>query len=351
MKTLKSNLLILIISSSVLSALWSNGQEATTTFQTMAIAHLDEKIEPNQNIVFASSFLAAWNELKVIIGDDICTKEPVSLVPQLNKQAGLFQGSDDFVALAGFVKDGIIEQINGALEAKYGFVNPYLKNYSDRYDNIICYAGFREKISFRHPFLKHSSPYPFFYNGKYAHVKCFGISNADSMLKDLEKICRQVEIYDYKDCNDFIVKLKGKATDSELILAKIPLGKTMNQTIRDVQNRIAHTQPRQLTGGELLVIPCINLFTENNFEELTGKYLANKGFEQYFFAVAGQTLNFSLDETGASTISQSVIVLKKGPNEGKYIFDRPFLVYMKKKNAELPYFAVWISNPEFLEKY
>ena len=31
------------------------------------------------------------------------------------------------------------------------------------------------------------------------------------------------------------------------------------------------------------------------------------------------------------------------------IFDKPFLLYIKKKDAPLPYLAIWIGNTELLE--
>ncbi len=31
-----------------------------------------------------------------------------------------------------------------------------------------------------------------------------------------------------------------------------------------------------------------------------------------------------------------------------YIFDRPFLLYLKKRAGGRPYFAMWIDDPELL---
>ncbi len=56
-----------------------------------------------------------------------------------------------------------------------------------------------------------------------------------------------------------------------------------------------------------------------------------------------------MDEKGASAQSDATIVLKNGV--GRYmIFDKPFLVYLKKKSDKSPYLAFWITDTEFLVK-
>ncbi len=32
------------------------------------------------------------------------------------------------------------------------------------------------------------------------------------------------------------------------------------------------------------------------------------------------------------------------------IFNRPFLLYLQRNNAKLPYFVMWVANPELLVK-
>ena len=317
---------------------------------TMVISHLDEKVDPAKNIVYASSFLMAWKALKEnIIRENILLQEPVSLTPQLNKASETISIDDDYVAMAGISGDGIVKKINTELDQKYGFQNEELNQYLNRDDNIICFSCFIEDILFKYPFMEHKKDYPFFSNKNREEVTCFGLGE-NSNLKNREKIRKQVELYDYVDCNNFIIRLKGKDSSNELYLAKVPFGKTMEETILGVEKRVSTTGPEQLKEGDLLVIPKIKFSIEKSYTELLGKHLANRGFEKYFFAVADQHINFSLDESGAKTQSDAVVVLKKGPNDGKLLFDRPFLLYMKKKDADQPFFALWIANPEFLIK-
>jgi len=315
---------------------------------TMIIAHLNEKVNPGQNIVFASTFLMSWKVLKEnVINEDIYLKDPVSLSAHLNTASKTTEIYDDFVALGGLVEDDVINTINTELYKNFGIKDPGLNQYEDREDNIICYSYFAEKVTFRYPFMEHKKPYPFFFNKSRMEVECFGLGDNDD-IKNQDNIREQVELYDYVDCNDFIIKLNGNDDSNELYLAKVSFDQTMQQTINSVEDRITNSVPEQLNEGNLLTIPKINFNVDKTYDELLGKHLANEGFEKYFFAVADQHINFSLDESGAKTQSDAVVVLKKGPNDGKLLFDRPFLLYMKKKGADQPFFALWIANPEIL---
>ena len=34
----------------------------------------------------------------------------------------------------------------------------------------------------------------------------------------------------------------------------------------------------------------------------------------------------------------------------KFVFDRPFLIYLIERGADQPYFAAWIENTEFMDR-
>jgi hypothetical protein len=330
-----------------LSCSMINQQEYTNT---MVIGHLNEKVDPGQNIVYASSFLMAWKGLKEdMVGEDILLQEPVSLTPQLNLASEKIVIDENYLAMAGITGDGIVKKINKQLQQKYGFKNRELEQYLDRDDNIICYSYFIEEVLFKYPFMEHKKKHPFFFNKNRAEVACFGLEKNND-LDNGEKIMEQVELYDYIDCNNFIIKLKGKDPENELYLAKVPFDKTMIATLDGVEQRVQATKPEKIDENALLVIPKIKFNLYKTYDELIGKHLANNEYEDYFFAVADQQINFSLDESGAKTQSESVVVLKKGPSDGLLLFDRPFLLYMKKKGTNQPYFALWIANPEILIK-
>jgi hypothetical protein len=36
------------------------------------------------------------------------------------------------------------------------------------------------------------------------------------------------------------------------------------------------------------------------------------------------------------------------PEPRRFVFDRPFLIYLQQRQAKQPYFVMWVENPEVL---
>jgi hypothetical protein len=60
-------------------------------------------------------------------------------------------------------------------------------------------------------------------------------------------------------------------------------------------------------------------------------------------------LQFKIDEKGAEITSEArQEALDGGPSH--FHFDRPFLIYLKKRGAKYPFFVMWVDNAELLSK-
>jgi hypothetical protein len=57
-------------------------------------------------------------------------------------------------------------------------------------------------------------------------------------------------------------------------------------------------------------------------------------------------IQFRLDRSGAELASESKVVVK--PGASFFHFNRPFLIYMKKRSGEHPFFLMWVENAELL---
>ena len=63
---------------------------------------------------------------------------------------------------------------------------------------------------------------------------------------------------------------------------------------------------------------------------------------------------FELDGTGAGIKSKSetTVVNPAVQYAPKWlVFDKPFLVCLRKKGSEAPYLAMWIANAELMQKW
>ncbi|MHC4438388.1 MAG: hypothetical protein ACYS3S_13590, partial [Planctomycetota bacterium] len=57
---------------------------------------------------------------------------------------------------------------------------------------------------------------------------------------------------------------------------------------------------------------------------------------------------FKLDSCGAMLESEATIMTASIPRY--FIFNRPFLIYMKKRDCEQPFFVMWVDNAELLNR-
>jgi hypothetical protein len=344
---MKTTALILIIS--LFGGLIKQDKPTKSADNSQIISHLEEKIDQNKNIVYASTFRASWTMLKEdVIKNNVIVNGAYQLGNMLNKSPYRPLNSDDWVCHAGFVEDGVLDRINSSLQSKFGIMETDLDQYKDERDAIICYSYFKKSLNFKVPF--ESLEWDFQSNGGSDRVDCFGVSKSrdDEQTEELKARRQQVKIYDYRNPDDFIVRLEGKEENKEIILAKVQPGKTVKETLITVLVRMQLSAPEDLIFLDELIIPKINLEINHSYDELVGKFLANPGFTEYFFTQASQEINFSLDESGAHGSANGEIVKIKGPTSTLYHFDKPFLLIMKDKDQAEPDLVMWIANTDYL---
>jgi hypothetical protein len=68
-----------------------------------------------------------------------------------------------------------------------------------------------------------------------------------------------------------------------------------------------------------------------------------------------QSTRFLLNESGARLESEAWIAVSNGdppppPKPRHFVFDKPFLIYLRELQAEQPYLAIWVENSEVLAK-
>lgn len=317
--------------------------------KTSVAPHMEHKIIDNVNIVYCSTFQLCWNEMKDLLNGDIELEDNPEIVECLNKSLSTKDdiSEDSYVAVAGFKKD-IIDVINKQLEDK--FDNPPRVSFSEASpSDLIAYSYLYKNLKFPKEFESLEEPLYFIDNNKKIGVKAFGIKEYSDKNKELGN---QVDIVDYIDQDDFIIRLKTKTVNEEIILAKVKPGETLLDTIETVNNRTKSGFDGVLTNDDVLIIPKFSFDIEHSFNELKNKHLLNDGFKEYHVKEAAQQVKFVLDETGVVLESEAVLSFTKSAKVSRYfVFDQPFLLYMKEKGANYPYFAMWVENTELMTNY
>ncbi|MHC1684535.1 MAG: hypothetical protein AB6733_16595 [Clostridiaceae bacterium] len=318
--------------------------------QTKVYGVLNVPMEKN-NMIWCGTFQLAWNELKDnMIKQDIKIKDENKLSTELNKKAFTkdYLSEKDYIAMVGYNKDGIVEKINTTLKEKFNEGDKWkVETVLTSPDDILAYSFLKKNVEFETAFEKIEDGLDF--SG--SKVKAFGIDKTlDAELKD--KLMGQVKILNYVNDDNFIVSLKGKSENDEIILAKIPekdtFENTLNYALTNSNDEIS------FEDADTLKVPMLDFDINKRFTELENKKVENKGFEDYTISSAIQRIEFTLTEKGAELKSKAEMGLMKSAmpsNEPKnLILDKPFLLYMKEKGDKKPYFAIWVNNSDLMIK-
>lgn len=98
---------------------------------------------------------------------------------------------------------------------------------------------------------------------------------------------------------------------------------------------------------DVLMVPEMFWEIDHRFDELIGKVVANANPAMPIIE-ARQAIKFKLDRCGAMLESEAMIAVAAIPRY--FIFNRPFLVYIKKRDSEQPFFVMWVDNAELLNR-
>jgi hypothetical protein len=327
--------------------------DSTELRSTIITPHLEQEIFPGKNVIYCATFQLAWNELRDdIIGEDIRLINGPAMAPVLNKKAFTKNDLSDssYVAMAGFGRDDIVEKINKELQQKFAKKAPKVEEELVP-DSILAYAFLFKELEFSTPFEKLEDPIYFSTDDGKIELQAFGIDEFYPDNKTHKKLSSQVEIYSYDwDSGEIIIGLKSKLENDEIVLAKIQPKENLLNTYQAVADKIDNSEMGRIEYKETLGIPKFDFDIKHEYQDLLHKYLLNPGFTDYFIAKARHDIRFKLSEAGALLKSEAKIAVESVAENRAFVFRPPYLIYIREKNSQVPYLAIWVDNAELLFK-
>lgn len=326
---------------------------------TVVVPTLDTAMPLHNNVIWCSSFQFAWNELK-----DGIVKEPIHLASNqqvadlLNKaqQSKDDVSRDDCYARAGFVRDNIIGTIQSEMAQQFpGEPVPAFDDITDD-TAIIAYSFLTANVRFAIPYFENDKPLVFNDSrNQSTAITSFGIRKEDDYA--YFKMRKQIKVLFFNHGSDFkltefALDLCKNSSPNQIILAVVEPKSTLMQTLSYVANKEKeHPKDkyfRRFGPNDSLLVPNIFFKITHTFAKLEGVKLTNIGYEDLFFEKAMQVIQFRLDRSGAELESQAKIAVSPIPKH--FLYNRPFLIYMTKRGAKHPFFAMWVDNAELLER-
>jgi hypothetical protein len=304
--------------------------------ETDFVVTMENKFNNSKNFIYTPTILFAWDELKNKLASQKFS------TPIKNIEFDLLNNSTS--------------HLNSLSKGEYSIE---IKQESEE---IEIRTYFQKMLPFE--FIMESIDQMLFKNKS---VKGFGIKYYD---KDLVK---NIEIINYENDDDFIVKLIPKDKTNEIILIK---GDNNSKTFIQVVERLDVKSSEGLLSqndselrwkneflyNDILEIPKVKFNISKTFKNLEGVRFNDENNKDHVLTKVFQRNGFVLDENGAKAESEAIIaadttaispenlVVKPKPKPKKLIFDKDFYILIKKVNSKNPYFLIRIANTELMEE-
>ncbi len=341
---------------------------STALQHTVIVPTLDSPIPPGKSVVWCGSFQLAWNELKRDLAKgDVLLENAQEVADRLNRVefAATDMKPEDYYAAAGWDRDGIVDRINREMAQKFPDAPRPASPPGDAI--AVAYGYLNAGVRFTHPYFDEPDGLQFVDSSKKAStVAAFGLRPRDSDHAYWELRDQAQVLFDShwgeadKSDPEFAIDPCRFSQPYQIVLARVRPRETLAQTLAEVQRRITATDEelrKQIGPGpkievvsvmDTLLVPQMHWRIDHRFPELEGKdkRFLNPSLAGTYLAAAEQVVAFRLDRSGAAVESSATMAVGGGPRH--FHFDRPFLIYLKKRDSQQPFFVMWVDNAELL---
>ena len=321
---------------------------------SVVVATLDAPITDGKNTVWCASFVCCWKEAM----DEFAAGEPLRFTKSSRLAAALnaapdsraHMDVDELYTEAGYVQKGILDTIRRTKAERFpGSEVPQFPGIA--LDSFVAYAYLQVEMDFTLAYMQSEEPMVFTDSaGRESPVSSFGLREQDRH-KGYDKLRAQAGVLfhgDYRNNSEYAIDLHVDSSPNQIVIARVDRQPTLAATVaraRRLAREFEH--PRSLGSGEVLLVPDIYWRIDHSFSELLGLVFANEGMVgDQCIGVAKQKTSFRLSRGGVQLESEAA--LYKSASALNFVFDGPHLIYIQKRDAERPFFAMWVDNAELL---
>lgn len=299
-------------------------QDSKNFEQTLFLPSLETTFDHSKNGIYAASFLMAWDEIKRELSPIQKISSPV--LERMN-QSKTYQ---DVLNKKEYISSILIEE-----------------------HVIMAKAFFKKSLAFEYPLRFFENELKF----KGITVPSFGFFGS----------CPFAKIAYYKNDDDFAIKLNPKDEQHEIILMKSTFkgGSSLLKYLVELEkkesafekekNNHSYDWKYYFNDEDEVKIPCFEFNIGHDYEEIKGSTF--EGSNVLFSVLnAYQRTAFILNEKGAEIESEANIAVTDAaieedlPKPKQMIFDKDFLILLKRKDKKYPYFAMLVVTTELMKK-
>lgn len=321
--------------------------ESSKAAQTLVVATPDTPAPKGKNVIWCATFQICFSEMRALrVSLEGADPEILARLEKADVTTkDLLEGT--FYTAGGFAP-AIVEKIRSDMAKQFPRAKVNLP--PTGLGDALAYAYLQAAVQFSKPYVKRDEGDSFTdSSGRETPVVAFGLDSDDEAAINKE-LARQIEVLYYKagepGRGEYVLDLNKGSQPSQLLLARVPPGATLADTWRDVQQKVLQWKPqpgeRAFGSYEKLIVPNINYKIHHSFPELEKNPLLK----------TSQNIEFRLDRTGVTLVSDAYILRAINSMADARVFDftHPFLIALRKRGAQHPYFLMWVDNAELLCK-
>ncbi|MBI5092463.1 MAG: hypothetical protein HZB26_08465 [Candidatus Hydrogenedentes bacterium] len=335
---------------------------------TQIVPTLDTPIEKGKNVIWCATFAAGWKQLQQKV-----TNGPVNLTDAAEVCARLNAAPDPaptmppeaFYANAGTTDKGIIQTIHHDMRSKFPkHIPPAFEGVPG--GGFVLYSYIEARVPFTLKYSNNPAPLEFTgSDGEKTAIRSFGFGSPDYKKHRLkEQPCvLVVRAQDPPPKPPERAKLVSYAVDLcrdsrpyQIVVARVERKPSLAATLDSLDEEIKAFETKggveSLSEG-ILRVPDMFWGLSHHYRELEERRIVNPEMQGQSVDIALQDIQFRLDRSGADVASESesTPVSAVYEHESNYVFDGPFLLYIKKRGDATPFFVMWIDNAELLQRW
>jgi hypothetical protein len=327
---------------------------------TDMVPTLDTPLRPGRSAVWCAGVPAMWKALEREV-----TQGPVKIeggLPEADRLNAAPDPTGDLrpeclFTAAGYVSDGVIGKIASGMKAK--FPDKTLPDFSDLLlDGVVAYGYLDADVTFTSMYDVLPDPIVFRgTDGTKVSTQVFGYRRTDENLSRSNTRVLYFSRF-FGAVSDCAIELETAPSTDQVVIAYAEKEDTLEEMYDTVRRKIRRSGDfGDLLNSDSLEIPPVVFSVVDRMNTFLGRNLMLPGGAMAEIARFSAELRFRLDRKGAHVEEDVVLLaslgvgLPKPPQPRDFRFDRPFLLYMKKRGAERPYFVMWVANAELLCKW
>ncbi len=311
--------------------------------QSKQIPTMNHEFKGKFNVVYSPSLEISWLNLRksLVDSDNLMMSDPPNFLSYLNNfelDSSLVTNQNIFTycgSVDHFKSDSLTQLISNS-----NFYRPY--DFSQHVGSFISYAQIAFDFKWQ-GFIRSDLNSSIIFDNQLVHT-----IELNSKAENYREFARNIKIMDFQDENDFIIKIV--LNDTELILAKVQMRQSIEETYSEVNERMKLGTKGLVTPLDSLKIPVLAFGLTKEFKELCNKRFLNEKIDNIQLDIVKQRIEFALNEKGVKMSSEAVDEIF-GTSERQLKFDQPFLLILKKDKSSVPLLVSWISNTEFMTKH